>query len=73
MDPFELLSKSKYRREKKARNKELSPNQQKDLLMKDLSAKDLENFREKSRAFCELVKISLDKLQYEKLPDNSRL
>lgn len=38
--------------------------------MESLSAKDLIIFREKARAFCELVKISFNKLQYKELPLN---
>jgi Protein of unknown function (DUF3723) len=40
--------------------------------MDSLSAKDLQIFREKARSFCGSVKIPLDKLQHEELPDNPR-
>jgi hypothetical protein len=40
--------------------------------MESLSTKDLEIFREKARAFCGSVKIPLDKLRHEELPDNPR-
>ncbi|KAK9311467.1 hypothetical protein V1524DRAFT_41087 [Lipomyces starkeyi] len=40
--------------------------------MEGLSAKDLQIFREKSRAFIGSVRIPLDKLQHEELPDNPR-
>jgi hypothetical protein len=40
--------------------------------MESLSAKDLQIFREKSRAFCGSVKIPLDNLRHEELPDNPR-
>jgi hypothetical protein len=40
--------------------------------MESLSAKDLQIFREKARAFCGTVKIPIDKLQHKKLPDNPR-
>ncbi len=40
--------------------------------MDSLSAKDLQIFREKSRTFCGSVKIPLDKLQHEELPENPR-
>ncbi len=41
-------------------------------MMKSLSTKDLQIFREKSRMFCESFQISLDKLQAEKLLENLR-
>lgn len=41
-------------------------------IMEGLSAIDLQIFREKSRAFLGLVKILLNKLRYEELPDNLR-
>ncbi len=40
--------------------------------METLSAKGLQIFREKSRTFCGSFRISLDKLEYEKLPNNPR-
>lgn len=40
--------------------------------MDGLSKKDIQIFREKSRAFCGSVKIPLDKLQHEEIPDNPR-
>lgn len=40
--------------------------------MENLSTKDLELFREKSRTFCGSFRIPLDKLEYEKLPNNPR-
>jgi hypothetical protein len=40
--------------------------------MEGLSATDLQIFREKSRAFIGSVKIPLDKLRHEELPDNPR-
>jgi hypothetical protein len=40
--------------------------------MEGLSATDLQIFREKSRAFIGSVKIPLDKLRNEELPDNPR-
>jgi hypothetical protein len=40
--------------------------------MEGLSAKDLKLFRGKSRAFCGTFRVSLDKLQYEELPNNPR-
>jgi hypothetical protein len=40
--------------------------------MESLSAKDFQIFREKARAFCGTVKIPIDKLQHEELPDNPR-
>ena len=40
--------------------------------MEDLSAKDLQVFREKSRTFCGSFRVPLDKLEYEKLPSNPR-
>ena len=40
--------------------------------MENLSAKNLELFREKSRTFCGSFQIPLDKLEYEKLPNNPR-
>lgn len=40
--------------------------------MDTLTAKDLQIFREKSRAFCGSFKIPLDKLQHEDLPNNPR-
>lgn len=41
-------------------------------MMKSLSTKDLQIFREKSKTFCESFQISLDKLQTEKLFENLR-
>lgn len=40
--------------------------------MENISAKDLQIFREKSRTFCGTFRIPLDKLQPEKLPENPR-
>jgi Protein of unknown function (DUF3723) len=40
--------------------------------MEGLSARDLKNFREKSRAFCGTFKVPLEKLQYEDPPENPR-
>ncbi len=40
--------------------------------MEGLSATDLQIFREKSRAFIGSVKIPLDKLRHEELPENPR-
>lgn len=40
--------------------------------METLSGRDLQIFREKSRAFCGSVKIPLDKLRGEELPHNPR-
>lgn len=40
--------------------------------MEGLSATDLQIFREKSRAFLGSVKIPLEKLRHEELPDNPR-
>jgi hypothetical protein len=40
--------------------------------MESLSGRDLQIFREKSRAFCGSVKIPLDKLRGEELPENPR-
>ena len=40
--------------------------------MENLSTKDLQIFREKSRTFCGSFQIPLDKLECEKLPNNPR-
>jgi len=40
--------------------------------MEGLTAEDFRIFREKSRAFCGVVKIPLDKLQLEEIPDKPR-
>ncbi len=40
--------------------------------MDHLSADDLQIFREKSRTFCGSVKIPLDKIRHEELPNNPR-
>lgn len=40
--------------------------------MKGLAEKDLKLFREKARAFRQSVKVPLNKLQYEELPNNPR-
>lgn len=42
------------------------------IMENSLTAKDLQIFREKARAFCGSVKIPLDKLQPEALPENPR-
>jgi hypothetical protein len=41
-------------------------------MMENLSAKDLQVFREKSRTFCGSFRIPLDKLEHEQLPNNPR-
>ena len=40
--------------------------------MDNVSSNDLQIFREKSRTFCGSVKIPLDKICYEELPNNPR-
>ena len=41
-------------------------------MMENISAKDLQIFREKSRTFCGTFRVPLDKLQPEDLPKNPR-
>lgn len=40
--------------------------------MENLSAKDLQVFRERSRTFCGSFRVPLDKLEYEQLPNNPK-